>query len=143
MYESSSSVCFSSSSACSSSAKALTQNHSQSPHSRPLHDIPVPPLTGALRAAGRTFSLGGRLSKLSTPSPPTPPPHPQHSTIAAPRERSMTGNAARATSPPKLLDTGLSLGTLEDDFQSAFDNIGLESGGASQERFPGKPIDPV
>ena len=118
MYESSSSVRFSSSSTCPSSTEVPAPDVYQSPHSRGLYDIPVPPLTGALRAAGRTFSFGGRLSKTSTP-----PPVPRQSTAGTSRDRAMTPSTARTATPPKLLDTELSFGKME-DFQGAFDKVG-------------------
>lgn len=137
MYESSSSVRFSSSSTCPSSTEVPAPDDSQSPHSRGLYDIPVPPLAGALRAAGRTFSFGGRLSKTSTP-----PPLPRHSTTGPSRDRAMTASTASTATPPKLLDTDLNLGKME-DFQGVFDKIGMRDDKASEGRLHDKRADMV
>ena len=118
-YESSSSLRFSSSSTDNPANDSPVPENTQLSHSRGFHDIP--PLTGALRAAGRTFSFGGRLSKqlsLSTPQPQPSDP-----------SRNMTMTATSAT-PPKLLDTDLNLGK-DNDFQSMLDNF--EKPGHSQE----------
>lgn len=137
MYESSSSVRFSSSSTCPSSTEAPALDDSQSPHSRGLYDIPVPPLTSALRAAGRTFSFGGRLSKTSTP-----PPVPRQSTTAPSRDRAMTASTASTATPPKLLDTDLQFGKM-DDLHCVLDQIGTSDDKASVERSHDKRPDMV
>ena len=133
MYESSSSVRFSSSSTCPSSTEIPAADVSQSPHSRGLHDIPVPPLASALRAAGRTFSFGGRFTKTSTP-----PPVPQQSTAGASRDRAMTSSTASTATPPKLLDTDLGFGKM-DDLQSFFDKVGMMDDRALEEQSHDKP----
>lgn len=99
----------------SSSAGHRSSNEAPAPENtlqwqpRTLHDIP--PLTGALRAAGRTLSFGGRFYKpSSTPQPAGPP----------------SGNktaTATTAAPPKLLDTDLNIGT-GSDFKSMLDNFG-------------------
>lgn len=137
MYESSSSVRFSSSSTCPSSTEVPATDDSQSPHSRGLYDIPVPPLTSALRAAGRTFSFGGRLSKTSTP-----PPLPRHSTTGPSRDRAMTASTASTTTPPKLLDTDLKLDKM-DDLHCVLDKIGTSDDRASEEYSHDKHPDMV
>ncbi|KAF7596176.1 hypothetical protein BBP40_003075 [Aspergillus hancockii] len=99
----------------------------QSPHSRNLYDIPIPPLSGALRAAGRTFSFGGRFSKASAPIPP-----PQPSTPGPSRGRAMTSSTTSTATPPKLLDTDLQFGQEEDEFQNMFSEVGKRA--ASRDR---------
>ncbi|KAB8256493.1 hypothetical protein BDV32DRAFT_95263 [Aspergillus pseudonomiae] len=96
-------------------------------HSRNLYDIPIPPISGALRAAGRTFSFGGRFSKASAPTPP-----PQPSTPGPSRSRAMTASTTSTATPPKLLDTDLQIGQGEDEFHNMFDEVG--KGEASRER---------
>lgn len=108
------------------STDGLTSNTPTS-HSRNLYDIPIPPLSGALRAAGRTFSFGGRFSKASAPTPP-----PQPSTPGPSRSRAMTASTTSTATPPKLLDTDLQLGQGEDEFHNMFDEVGKM--GASRER---------
>lgn len=138
VYESSSSVRFSSSSTCPSSAET-PQDDPQSSHSRALHDIP-PPRAGALRSAGRTFSLGARLSKVSTPPPPPPPQHP---TAGPSRDPEMTASAPRAATPPNFLDTHLNLGNIGYDFNSVFDNIESGDSAVPHERSHGKTAELV
>lgn len=53
----------------------------------------------------------------------------------------MTTSTARTATPPKLLDTTLNFGEVEDDFESAFDDIGL--GDVSQKRSHGESAEPV
>ncbi|OOF93674.1 hypothetical protein ASPCADRAFT_52755 [Aspergillus carbonarius ITEM 5010] len=95
------------------------QTEPQSPHTRNLYDIPIPPLSGAIRAAGRTFSFGGRFSKASAPTPP-----PQPSTPGPSRSRGMTTSTSSTATPPRLPDTELQVGKIEDDFQNMFGDIG-------------------
>ncbi|OJJ42994.1 hypothetical protein ASPZODRAFT_146555 [Penicilliopsis zonata CBS 506.65] len=122
MHEGSSSTRFSSSSTLPSSTDMPLQD--SSPHSRNFYDIPVPPLSSALRAAGRTFSFGGRLSKTSTP-PPHPPPSARNETPITSRTRAMTSSTTSTATPPRLLDEDIGLGKMEDDgFGNMFDNVG-------------------
>ena len=109
-YESSSSLRVSSSST-SRSNEVTTPDNSQPPR---FYDKPQ--LTGALRAAGRTFSLGGRFSKQS-------PLMPQPLT---------TDRTAATATPPKLLDSDLDLGK-ENDFQIMLDDLGDTSRRKAQE----------
>ncbi|OGM42840.1 hypothetical protein ABOM_009428 [Aspergillus bombycis] len=102
-------------------------------HSRNLYDIPIPPISGALRAAGRTFSFGGRFSKASAPTPPQP------STPGPSRSRAMTASTTSTATPPKLLDTDLQIGQGEDEFHNMFDEVGKRE--ASRER-PGDMFPP-
>ncbi|PYI10530.1 hypothetical protein BO78DRAFT_404006 [Aspergillus sclerotiicarbonarius CBS 121057] len=95
------------------------QPEPQSPHTRNLYDIPIPPLSGAIRAAGRTFSFGGRFSKASAPTPP-----PQPSTPGPSRSRGMTTSTSSTATPPRLPDTELQVGKIDDDFQNMFGDIG-------------------
>lgn len=109
-YESSSSLRFSSSST-SRSNEVTTPDNSQ-----PSRFYDKSQLTGALRAAGRTFSLGGRFSKQS-------PLMPQPLT---------TDRTTAAATPPKLLDSDLDLGK-ENDFQTMLDDLGDTSRSKAQE----------
>ncbi|KAL4880011.1 hypothetical protein BJY04DRAFT_84747 [Aspergillus karnatakaensis] len=106
----------------SSSARRSTdlQTHfdSQPPHSRNLHDIPPPPLAGALRAAGRTFSFGARFSK----SPAQVPNRP--SSPDTMRSRATTNSTTSTATPPKLLESEFQLGRMDDDFGNMFEGIG-------------------
>ncbi|KAI9924149.1 hypothetical protein ASPWEDRAFT_26255 [Aspergillus wentii DTO 134E9] len=102
----------------STSSDAPRQGDAQSTHSRNLHDIPIPPLTGALRAATRTFSLGGRLSRTSTNTPP-----PQKS-AANSKNSPMEASTASTPTPPKLLDADLNLGKIDNDFQNMLNDFG-------------------
>ncbi|KAL3463776.1 hypothetical protein BJX64DRAFT_110662 [Aspergillus heterothallicus] len=109
-----------------------TQFDAQSPHSRNLHDIPAPPFSSALRAAGRTFSFGGRFAKTPTQAPPRP------SSPDTTRSRATTNSTTSTATPPKLLETEFQVGRMDDDFGTMFDNIGkhekLES--AAQKPVP-------
>ncbi|KAL5001425.1 hypothetical protein BDV10DRAFT_5836 [Aspergillus recurvatus] len=96
------------------------QFDSQSPHSKILHDIPVPPLSSALRAAGRTFSFGARFSK-----PPAAVPH-RPSSPDTTRSRATTNSTTSTATPPKLLDTEFQIGRADDDFGNMFDGIGAQ-----------------
>ncbi|KAF7133921.1 hypothetical protein CNMCM5793_005387 [Aspergillus hiratsukae] len=135
--ESSSSIRYSSSSTQRSLTDIPIQSETQSPHSRNLHDIPIPPISGALRAAGRTFSFGGRFSK---PSPAIPPPIPsaRQSPPGPPRNRAMTSSTASTATPPKLLDD-LNVGQLGDELNSMFDDLGKRD--SAQSASLGKPLD--
>ena len=131
-YESSSSLRFSSSSTDNPANESPVPENTQSSHSRGFHDIP--PLTGALRAAGRTFSFGGRLSKQLSSSTPQPQPSDPS------RNKTMTATSA---TPPKLLDTDLNLGK-DNDFQSMLDNFEKPSHSQAQEPSSvGDSADPV
>ncbi|KAL3477846.1 hypothetical protein BJX99DRAFT_257017 [Aspergillus californicus] len=97
-----------------------TQFDSQPSQSRYYSDIPaVPPLAGALRAAGRTFSFGGRFSKSSSAQNP-----PRQSTPDTTRSRATTNSTTSTATPPKLLDTELQIGRMDDDFGNMFNDIG-------------------
>ncbi|KAL2866778.1 uncharacterized protein BJX67DRAFT_372450 [Aspergillus lucknowensis] len=97
-----------------------TQFDAQSPHSRNLHDIPAPPFSNALRAAGRTFSFGGRFSKTAAQVPPQPSPP------DTARSRTTTDSTVSTTTPPKLLDTEFQIGRTDDDFGNMFADIGKQ-----------------
>lgn len=118
-YESSTSTRLSSSSTLPSSAEVPPPDETQSPHSR-IHDVPAPPLTSALRAAGRTFSFGGRFSKSG-------PQVPRQQTPDAAKNRPMTGSTDSTATPPKLPDTDFALSS-QDDFNTMFDNMGTREG---------------
>ena len=130
-YESSTSTRMSSSSTLPSSTEIPSPDDSSSPHSR-LQDIPVPPpLSGALRAAGRTFSFGGRF-KSSAPSAP-----PRHATPdASTRERALTGSTDSTATPPKLPDANFNLGTDSDDFGKMFEHLGKRESALLREPSP-------
>ncbi|OQE07269.1 hypothetical protein PENVUL_c014G01612 [Penicillium vulpinum] len=118
-YESSTSTRLSSSSTLPSSTEVPPPDDTQSPHSR-IHDVPAPPhLSSALRAAGRTFSFGGRFSKSG-------PVVPRQQTPDTSRNRPVTGNTDSTATPPKLPDTDFALSS-HDDFNKMFDNLGANS----------------
>ncbi|KAJ9490616.1 hypothetical protein VN97_g2659 [Penicillium thymicola] len=126
-YESSTSTRLSSSSTLPSSTEVPPPDETQSPHSR-IHDVPAPPLTSALRAAGRTFSFGGRFSKSG--------PHvPRQQTPDAAKNRPATGSTDSTATPPKLPDTDFALGS-QDDFNTMFDNMGTRAGSAMRGSSP-------
>ncbi|KAL4781164.1 hypothetical protein BJX76DRAFT_23719 [Aspergillus varians] len=95
-----------------------TQFDSQPPHSKSPHDIPVPPLSSALRAAGRTFSFGGRFSKTPAQVPHRP------SSPDTTRSRATTNSTTSTATPPKLIGTEFQIGRMDDDFGNMFDGIG-------------------
>lgn len=109
------------------STDGLNPSDTQTSHSRNLYDIPIPPLSGALRAAGRTFSFGGRFSKATAPTP-----SPQPSTPGPSRSRAMTASTTSTATPPKLLDTDLQFGQGEDEFHNMFNEVGKRE--ASRDR---------
>ncbi|KAK4861123.1 hypothetical protein LT330_004039 [Penicillium expansum] len=114
-YESSTSTRLSSSSTLPSSTEVPPPDETQSPHSR-IHDVPAPPITSALRAAGRTFSFGGRFGKSG--------PHvPRQQTPDTSKNRPVTGSTDSTATPPKLPDTDFALSS-QDDFNKMFDNMG-------------------
>ncbi|PWY64481.1 hypothetical protein BO70DRAFT_302942 [Aspergillus heteromorphus CBS 117.55] len=119
------------------SADGPSQPELQSPHTRNLYDIPIPPLSGAIRAAGRTFSFGGRFSKAPVPTPP-----PQPSTPGPSRSRAMTTSTSSTATPPRLPETQLQIGKIEDDFQNMFGDFenrhGVQKDLSSQNK-PGSP----
>lgn len=130
-YESSTSTRLSSSSTLPSSTEVPTDDASTSPHSR-IHDIPVPPpLSGALRAAGRTFSFGGRFSKNSVPPPP-----PRQATPDETRQRTVSGSTNDTATPPKLPDSHWDLGAGSDDFGKMFDHLGKRDSAMLRDASP-------
>ncbi|KAJ5577852.1 uncharacterized protein N7459_006816 [Penicillium hispanicum] len=130
-YESSNSTRLSSSSTLPSSTEIPPPDDSLSPHSR-IQDIPIPPpLSGALRAAGRTFSFGGRFK---TSTPPAPPRHATPDT--ATRQRALTGGTDSTATPPKLPDSNFDLGTGGDDFGRMFDHVGKRESALLREPTP-------
>ncbi|KGO77506.1 hypothetical protein PITC_037500 [Penicillium italicum] len=113
-YESSTSTRLSSTSTLPSSTEVPPPDETQSPHSR-IHDVPAPPpLASALRAAGRTFSFGGRFSKSGPQVPRQQTPN-----------RPVTGSTSSTATPPKLPDTDFALSS-QDDFNKMFDNMGTQ-----------------
>ena len=87
----------------------------------------------SLRAAGRTFSFGKRLSQHTSSDGPDPLPNISNGTDQAygmvPRPRAMTETSyasASTATPPRLLDTDLGFGLSNDldGFGDMFDGIG-------------------
>lgn len=131
-YESSTSTRLSSSSTLPSSTEVPPPDQAQSPHSR-IHDVPAPPpLSSALRAAGRTFSFGGRFGK-STPAVP------RQQTPDAAKARPVTGSTDSTATPPKLPDTNFSMES-QDDFNKMFDNMGSSERGKSPQPTKVRPV---
>ncbi|KAL4866396.1 hypothetical protein BDV12DRAFT_135994 [Aspergillus spectabilis] len=97
-----------------------TQFDPQTPHSKNLHDIPAPPLAGALRAAGRTFSFGGRFSKTPAQVPHRP------SSPDTMRSRATTTSTRSTATPPKLLESEFQISRMDDDFGNMFEGIGKQ-----------------
>ncbi|KAJ5675822.1 hypothetical protein N7462_008719 [Penicillium macrosclerotiorum] len=134
-YESSGSTRLSSSSTQPSSTEVPPPDDASSPHSR-IHDIPAPPppLAGALRAAGRTFSFGGRFSKNSTP------PAPRMATPdTSSRERTHTSGTDETATPPRLPDSQLQFDLSaggDDDFGKMFDHLGKRSSAILRDPSP-------
>ncbi|OQE94313.1 hypothetical protein PENNAL_c0004G05121 [Penicillium nalgiovense] len=127
-YESSTSTRLSSSSTLPSSTEVPPPDETLSPHSR-IHDVPAPPpLTSALRAAGRTFSFGGRFSKSG-------PQVPRQQTPDAAHNRPVTGSTDSTATPPKLPDTDFALSS-QDDFNKMFENMDARESSAIWESSP-------
>lgn len=123
-YESSTSTRLSSSSTLPSSTEVPPPDDAHSPHSR-LQDIPAPPpLAGALRAAGRTFSFGGRFGKSSISNAP-----PRRATPDASKQRVPSGGTESTATPPKLPDGQFILvsdfGSGGDDFGKMFNHLNV------------------
>jgi hypothetical protein len=117
-YESSTSTRLSSSSTIPSSTE-VPPEETQSPHTR-INDVPAPPpLSSALRAAGRTFSFGGRFGKSAAAIP-------RQQTPDAAKNRPLTGSTDSTATPPKLPDTNFTMES-QDDFNKMFDNMGGSS----------------
>ncbi|KAJ0416657.1 hypothetical protein BJY00DRAFT_229075 [Aspergillus carlsbadensis] len=108
-----------------------TQFDSQPPHSRNLHDIPAPPFSSALRAAGRTFSFGGRFAKTHTQVP-------RPSSPDTTRSRATTNSTTSTATPPKLLESEFQIGRM-DDFGNMFDDIGKQERQDSGAQKPNIP----
>ncbi|KAF2757260.1 hypothetical protein EJ05DRAFT_60951 [Pseudovirgaria hyperparasitica] len=87
--------------------------------------------TFSLRGAGRTFTFGGKSSKLDSinAAKPSPPPLPHNIPLPNPqfRERSMTTTSYASTAQPPKIDYRIEQDTSE--FGSGFDNLfeGLSS----------------
>lgn len=134
-YESSTSTRLSSSSTLPSSTEVPPPDDALSPHSK-IQDIPVPPpLSGALRAAGRTFSFGGRFKSSTAPAPPR---HAEPD--ASSRQRAQAGSTGVTTTPtnipPKLPDSSLGIGAGGDDFGKMFDHLDIRGNPASRDPSP-------
>ncbi|KAJ6145284.1 hypothetical protein N7470_009179 [Penicillium chermesinum] len=131
-YESSTSTRLSSSSTQPSSTEVPPPDD-RSPHAR-VHDIPVPPpLSGALRAAGRTFSFGGRF-KSNNSIPPAPPRHATPDQTS--RQRTVSGGTDDTATPPKLMDSDFNLAAGGDDFGKMFDHLDKPDNVVLRDRSP-------
>ncbi|MCJ1282059.1 hypothetical protein MMC26_001382 [Xylographa opegraphella] len=160
---SSSSARFSSSSTLPSTSSV--ENHTDDSvhaHPKPLPALPIPPIPAAhpgfFRQAGRTFSLGKKATQTAHPAPVAQAAQatqdfpkqeemfstPQHRIASADvseiphlsRQRAMTETSGSTATPPKLLDTDLDFGHLDDpdDFGNMFE--GFES---NRRRFSRSP----
>lgn len=135
-YESSTSTRLSSSSTLPSSTEIPPADNASSPHSR-IHDIPAPPppLAGALRAAGRTFSFGGRFGRSSLSTAP-----PRNATPDSTKQRVTSVSTDSTASPPKLPDAQFNLGadfeSGGDDFGKMFDHLGKRDSAALRDISP-------
>ena len=149
---SSSSARFSSSSTLPSTSSV--ENHTDDyihAHPKPLSVLPIPPIpaahSGFFRQAGRTFSSGkkaaqaARIAQASQAAEDVPEQKemfstPQHRVTSADvseiphisRQRAMTETSGSTATPPKLLDTDLDFGQLDDpdDFGNMFEGFGRE-----------------
>ncbi|KAL8944554.1 MAG: hypothetical protein Q9216_000357 [Gyalolechia sp. 2 TL-2023] len=132
---SSSSARFSSSSTLPSSTDVALDDKAL-PHPHDTHRLPPPPVPAShplsLRAGGRAFSFGRKKPQSpSSGSPITQPPQvygrSEDSGIRG-RDRALTESSYASGStatPPKLLDTGLDLGSSDlDSFGDMFENFG-------------------
>lgn len=119
-FESSPSLRFSSSSASRPSNEMTTPDQTQPPR---FYDKQPPSMTGALRAAGRTLSLGGRFSKQSQPSMPQP----------------LATNRMTIAEPPQFLDSELDLGK-DTGFESMLDNFGASVGHHQKQEASAEPV---
>ena len=133
-YESSTSTRLSSSSTLPSSTEVPPPDDPSSPHSR-IQDIPVPPpLSGALRAATRTFSLGTRFKPSTTPVPP------RHATPdVLSRRRAETESTDATATPPKLPHSNLDVAVGGDDFGKMFEHLDKPASAASRNPSPQRP----
>ncbi|KAI1986865.1 hypothetical protein LOZ51_000023 [Ophidiomyces ophidiicola] len=105
-----------------SSSSAKFSSSSTLPSDNSAHDIPIPPIpessfASAWRAAGRTFSFGGRPPKIVPPNPSTP-----RQSQSTTRERALTGSTNSTATPPRLLDSDLNL-DMSDDFSNIFEGF--------------------
>lgn len=135
-YESSTSTRLSSSSTLPSSTEIPPAEDASSPHSG-IHDIPSPPpIAGALRAAGKTFSFGGRFGKSSLSAAP-----PRHVTPdASTKPRVPSGSTDSTATPPKLpnaqFNLGADFGAGGDDFGKMFDHVGKRNSAVLRDPSP-------
>ncbi|KAJ5491489.1 hypothetical protein N7539_003056 [Penicillium diatomitis] len=136
-YESSTSTRQSTSSTVPSSTEIPSSDGSSSPHTR-IHDVPAPPpLAGALRAAGRTFSFGGRFSRSS--ANPGSPRHGKHDVPPEmPKPRAYSGSTDDTATPPRLPDAQLNfdLASGGDDFGKMFDHLGQGQNASMRDPSP-------
>ncbi|MCJ1478006.1 hypothetical protein MMC13_006681 [Lambiella insularis] len=115
-------------------------------HPKPLASLPKPPAPAAqpgfsIRAAGRAFSFGKRISHSaqaeeasgkSTTLIALPQPHSSYADIPdiphVTRPRAMTETSASTATPPKFLDTDLDFGHSDDadGFGKMFDDFGAD-----------------
>lgn len=130
-----SSTRLSSSSTNPSSVDARSDKNTHSASQIPLADPPPPPYQQSksstfLRNAGRTFSFGVKSKPPETVEPPVPPIPATKGRLSYSqgRERAMTASTVNTTTPPRLLESDLSLDTSGlESFGNMFDGIGSKS----------------
>ena len=131
-----SSARLSSSSTIPSSSDAHSEVNINHANQRPFRDIPVPPTPPtrpgfSLRSASRTFSTGSKTTDLPPKAPASRPP--TISTQPTPlahgrRERAMTASSASTATPPRILDSDLTIDDHDiDGFSNMFDGIGAQT----------------
>ncbi|EFE32011.1 uncharacterized protein ARB_00901 [Trichophyton benhamiae CBS 112371] len=106
----------SASSARYSSSSTLPSSTDHSPHDAiPVPPIPESPFSFSIRASGRTFSFGSKASKTSTP----------RKSESTNRERAMTNSTTSTATPPKLMETDLSLEG-SGEMGNIFEGVGVD-----------------
>ncbi|KAM5451234.1 hypothetical protein MaudCBS49596_003939 [Microsporum audouinii] len=106
----------SASSARYSSSSTLPSSTDHSPHEAiPVPPIPESPFSFSLRASGRTFSFGSKASKTSTP----------RKSESVNRERALTSSTTSTATPPKLMETDLSLEG-SGEMGNIFEGVGVD-----------------
>ncbi|EFR01855.1 hypothetical protein MGYG_04854 [Nannizzia gypsea CBS 118893] len=109
----------SASSARYSSSSTLPSSTDHSPHDAiPVPPIPESPFAFSIRASGRTFSFGSKASKTSKTSTP-------RKSESATRERALTASTTSTATPPKLMETDLSLEG-SGEMGNIFEGVGVD-----------------
>ncbi|KAK2799345.1 hypothetical protein FQN49_008952, partial [Arthroderma sp. PD_2] len=129
----------SASSARYSSSSTLPSSTDHSPHDAiPVPPIPESPFSFSIRASGRTFSFGSKASKTSTP----------RKSESANRERALTNSTTSTATPPKLMETDLSLEG-SGEMGNIFDGVGVDKrrsrvlDNITNQQQPGRPAPSV